>query len=104
MPLIAPRKPSLMAALNSQLECHSDQEARKGQDYCPDPNNMESFRTLHLLLPILGWRAELPCERGTVDRDCADDPDHDPDEEGNHGCAPEHKAGCSSVEERQGNP
>src|SRR5437588_12886695 len=80
-------------SMNGQLECHGSQEERKCQDRHPDPNNMEALRVVDLRLPILGWRARLPGERGTVDRDGANDPDHDPGEYGNHSRAPEPKAG-----------
>ena len=83
--------------MNGQLECHGSQEARKGQDRCPDPNNMEPLRAVDLRLPIRGWRAELPGERGTVDRDGADDPDQDPGEHGEHSRAPEPKAGRGTI-------
>ena len=60
-------------SMNGQLECHGSQEERKCQDRRPDPNNMEPLRAIDLRLPILGWRAGLPGERGTVDRDGADE-------------------------------
>src|SRR6516164_4201220 len=91
-------------SMNGQLECHGSQEARKCQDRRPDPNDMQALSAVDLLLPIRGWRAELPCERGAVDRDGADDSDPDPDEQGNHSRAPEHKVGRGTVENRQGNP
>src|SRR5438105_6231074 len=71
-------------SLNGQLECHGSQEERKCQDRRPDPNNMEPLRAIDQLLPILWWRAELPVDRGTVDRDGADDPDQDPGAHGEH--------------------
>ena len=58
--------------LHSQRECDGGQETRKCHDGCPNPNNVEALRAPHLLLPILGWRTELPVERGTVDWHGAD--------------------------------
>src|SRR6266446_10181450 len=66
-------------SMNGQLECHGSQEERKCQDRRPDPNNMEPLRVVDERFPILWWRIRLPGERGTVDRDGADDPDQDPD-------------------------
>ncbi len=70
--------------MNGQLECHGCQEERKCQDHRPDTNNMEPLRVVDERFPILWWRIRLPGERGTVDRDGADDPDQDPGEHGEH--------------------
>ena len=65
---------------------------------------MESLRVIDLRFPILWWRVRLPDERSAVDRDGADDPDQDPDEDGEHSRAPEPKARIDPIEKRYGNP
>ncbi len=80
--------------------CHGSQEERKCQDRRPDPNNMEPLRAIDLPLPILGWRAGLPGERGTVDRDGADNPDHDPGEYVDASRTPKPKARCAILQNR----
>jgi len=83
--------------MSGQLECHGCQEERKCHDHCPDTNNMEPLRVVDERFPILWWCAGLPGERGTVDRDGADDPDQDPGEHGEHSRAPEPKAGRATI-------
>ena len=73
-------------------------------DERPFATRLESLRVVDLRLPIPGWRAGLPGERGAVDRDGADDPDHDPGEYGEHCRTPKPKAGCATIENREGNP
>src|SRR5258708_37592212 len=65
---------------------------------------MEPLRMVDERFPILWWCARLPGKRGTVDRDGANDPDHDPDKHGEHSCTPEPKAGGGTIENRYGNP
>jgi hypothetical protein len=62
-------------SLSGQIDCGSRKEQRKSDDRCPDAPHMEAFRMVDESLPILGWRAVLPGERGAVDRNHADDPD-----------------------------
>ena len=62
---------------------------------------MEALRVVDLRLPILRWRDRIPGERGTVDWNCADDPDCDPGEQSHHSRAAETKAGRAAIEKCQ---
>lgn len=91
------------ASMNSQLERLGYQETGKCQDCCPDSDYMESLGMNDLRLPITGRCVELPSDGGTVDWNSADDPDGDPNEQGNDSQEAEQKVRHGCVEKCQDN-